>query len=293
MFKKFVLLSLCLCLSLGLLAPAQAALTTAGDPPTNNKAVYQAGTTGTDTPYVEATNSFNDGNPAYHLITQDPNLTDGESVTKTMTVNGVTGSYTMTVHRLPAYDSTQNNAANKGLGSLESQMAANTTWFVDAGTYRDDLSYYPYDSRANVSLVGQDGQKPVLVRAPMKDGYTGYPTANLITAGYGDSLLRHGFQGPKTYIQNLIFDGNGKDMLPVNISSVSGSKNRGEYMISVHGGASDLVLRDLEFQNLGVSDYTAKTANKNLAINFFASNDTNNPKAIQKNIERITIRDSV
>lgn len=304
--KRWVLVLLSILFVLSSLLPAQAALLTTGAPPTDNNLVYQVGTTGTL--YKEATNSYDDAAPgitlAYHFVTQDPSYTDGSTITKTFTINGKTASYSVKVHRLDAYNPALNNAGNPGLGSLISYKSAtndrsNTTWIIDSGTYRDDCDYTAIGTHTNISIVGQDGSAPTLVRAPLKDYGSTYSA--YVAKGFGESLLRHTFMAPNIYIQNLIFDGNNREMLPYDPIGTSGGRNRGEYLLSINApgagseGVTNLVMRDITVQNLGASA-TANFGNKNVALNFYSSNDAP-PAALssagQKNIERFTVMPSV
>ena len=304
--RRWVLVLFSFLLVLSSLLTAQAALLTTGAPPMDNNLVYQVGTTGSL--YKEAVNSYDDAAPGitltYHFVTQDPSYTDGSTITKSFTINGKTASYSVKVHRLGAYNPALNNAGNPGLGSLISFKSttndqSNTTWIIDSGTYRDDCDYTAIGSHTNISIVGQDGSAPTLVRVPLKDYGAAYSA--YVTKGFGESLLRHTFMAPNIYIQNLIFDGNKKEMLPYDPLGTSGGRNRGEYLLSINApgagseGASNLVMRDITVQNLGASAI-ANFANKNVALNFFSSNNAppaSLSSAGQKNIERFTVMPSV
>lgn len=285
MNKKILLWLLAFALLLPI-ASGYAALTTTGTPPVDNNAVYQVGTTGADAAYKEATNSFNDGVTAYHFITQDTSYTNGSTIEKEFTVNGITATYSVTVHVLPAYDAALPGAQNPGIGSLitTSVSLANTTWFVDEGTYRDDTTYTAMGDHANFSFVGQDGKAPVLKRAAMSD-YMTTPVA------YTEYTERHNFQKPNVYLQNLVFDNDGRELLPEAPTGLG--KSRGEFIINLAGAnTNNFVLRDATFRNVGVSSNTTNRGNKNVPINIFRNSEELN-NSIQKNFENITIEDTV
>lgn len=252
---------------------------------------YTAGINDGD--YVEAVNGFSDGPVKYYLITHDETksgLTEVEYKGTVYQLEGVatvaTDSFNFAALAFPKKDGSTANL-------LKHSVEKNFTLFFDDGTYIDsDSTSYTALSKENVSYIG-------LNTAP-----SGEPLATITRAARSSSnaninntMERWLFFHKNIYIENLIFDGQGKDMYPVGGGSGAAKipKSRGEYFICVDGGgvsrgADGFVMRDCILQNIGADNSLewpsfsgADTRNKNIAINVLY-----NPG--QVNIERVTVR---
>ncbi len=209
--------------------------------------------------YVEPTNSFDDGNPTYYLITQDP----AKASLKDITYNGT--SYPLTSVCLTSDISKANDAI---LGT--SIFKENSTVFFDSGKYNDSDTgnmYYRF-SRTNLSMIG-------LYSDP-----NGEPSTTITKSARGDGMTeRNVIASRNIYINNLIFDGQGENLV---------SKSRGETAFGISGGTSSdhsdssgFVMKNCIIQNYGSSN--SGSSNKNTAFNFYQSSG-------QHNFENLTLR---
>jgi LPXTG-site transpeptidase (sortase) family protein len=199
--------------------------------------------------YLEPTNSYNDGSPTYFFVTRDAT----KAGTANISYNGETFSVTTLVSN---GDDLSSLADSNG-----KILRANVTIFFDAGTYNDSDStnYYGF-SKTNLSLVGLTAGTVIISRSPDIDG-KGVKT-----------MERTGFQNSNIYLENLIFDGGG-------INMVAGS--RGEFFFYMAIGSANFVMKNCVIQNVGAS--SSGLSNKNVAINFYQSYG-------QHNFENVTFK---
>jgi len=162
---------------------------------------------------------------------------------------------------------------------------ANSTWFLDSGRFTDPLSPTgvgmdrPWlDSNGlsgpNLSVIGLSecpvsgdpivgGDVATIVRIPAPcrphTGTAGTPATQIAGQGERPRPARYRILSFSQYFENLIFDGQGLDMMPAN--GFGSGSDRGQYMVVIQGtggefddyGTRDLVFRDIIFQNVGAS----------------------------------------
>ncbi len=234
--------------------------------------------------YVDATNTFTDGDPLYYLATHDP---DKESLTE-IEYNGKTYPLQGVAVVPDSFDfSTQE--ASDGAKIFAHNGPSNITIFFDEGVYNDELTtHYTAFSRPNNSYVGLVNGTVTISRDPRT------------SPGVVDGLMeRYLLYHKNLYFENLIFDGKNCDMVPVTYRDGSSyPKNRGEALIFINGshnrGADGLVMRNIVIQNVGDGNHDNNmqyfwgwplegTMRKNVAINIIY-----NPG--QVNLENITIQ---
>lgn len=241
--------------------------------------------------YVESTNTFEDGNVKYYLLTHD----NEKASLKSVTYNGK--EYPLESVTVVAEDDFNFN--NLTLSNTDGTFIKpfdinngynNFTLFFDDGIYNDTLSTnYVSFSHENASYIGlnknADGEPMTTIsRDPRSDS----------NVYIDDKMERYIFHRENIYLENLKFDGKGKDMYPVGggFGANKINKSRGEYFFTITGGdvdkgANGFVMRDVILENIGANNVESSTSlmykSKNVAINV-----TYNPG--QVNIENVKIR---
>jgi hypothetical protein len=192
-----------------------------------------------DAKYVPPTNSYNDGVTAYYFITQDAAKTGTTSVTYNSANYPVTTIVTSDI----SYG-----------GPAAAAFGANKTIFFDDGTYTENTysgNTYVLFNYANFSMVGLHNGAVTIKKA-------------LNTSSLNE---RNTIANKNVYFENLIFDGQGINMV---------ASNRGYYYFFLSGaaapwdGSSGFVMKNCVIQNIGSSNSTFGT-NKNVAINIYSS----------------------
>lgn len=236
-----------------------------------------------DGPYVEATNSFHDGNPTYYLVTQDPNRAGITSVT-------FQGQTYPIAQVLVGTNLTNMKVGGETNGFVHPFSPGNRTFFFDDGTYHlSEHASYTHFSGENKSYVGLNraGGEPAvtITREP-------YPANS--TATIRGMIERYNIMHKNVYFENIIFDGQNNELLPLGGSGGIG-KNRGEYMFFLTGGADGyatdgFVMRGCIIQNVGADATTQPggwlsphLVRKNVAFNFYKTFG-------QQNVEDVIIR---
>lgn len=228
--------------------------------------------------YVEAINSFDDGGAKYYLITQDSakaGLTEVQYKGKTYQLESVQ----VKTENDDLSSVTFTNKNGSSAGNLFSAEGANATVFIDDGIYK--FSIYTGLSGPNNSYVGlsdvdvSNGEEPKVILHKTKYPATGWSAPY---AGQERILLN----GRNTYIENIAFDAQGRNMNPGWIE-----KNRGDALIYVYGADSsdsmNLVMKDIVIQNVGEKPI-ANIKNKGLEI-FCVSGQSNFENIKFKNIK--------
>lgn len=226
--------------------------------------------------YIEPTNSFTDNViNGYYLVTQDPTkvgLTSIKFNGVDYPIDGVLVGNDL--------NSLKVQGENQAIGNHDSKN--NRTFFFDTGTYiQSDYTRYTGLSRENVSYVGLFEDKVIFTKAP-------YPLNYSVEAAR-DCIERYNWSHKNIYIENIIFDGGGKDLLPLGGSHYqygdSGiGKNRGEYMFFITGNGDPFnntdgfVAKNVTIQNVGATTLQPHASaiahpltRKNVAINIFES----------------------
>ncbi|MEG1433807.1 Ig-like domain-containing protein [Eubacterium sp.] len=245
--------------------------------------------------YVAPGNHYDGDGIKYYLLTHDEEKRDLESISydgKVFSLEGVAVQPSSDIDfinlEFPNRDGTRIKLLNYAVPSRD------FTIFFDDGLYNDTNSTnYTALSKENASYVGLNrdalGESTATLSKEPRSG-TGNPNID-------DKMERWIFMNPEIYLENLKFDGKGKDMYPVGGGSGSSRvpKNRGEYFFVVTGGGkvagcNNFVMRDVVLENIGNDNSTeypsfwgVDTRNKNVALNILY-----NPG--QVNIENITIR---
>ena len=152
--------------------------------------------------YIEPTNSFTDNViNGYYLVTQDPTkvgLTSIKFNGVDYPIDGVLVGNDL--------NSLKVQGENQAIGNHDSKN--NRTFFFDTGTYiQSDYTRYTGLSRENVSYVGLFEDKVIFTKAP-------YPLNYSVEAAI-DCIERYNWSHKNIYIENIIFDGGGKDLLPL------------------------------------------------------------------------------
>lgn len=181
------------------------------------------------TGYVEPTNSYNEGGANYWLVTQDPS----KNLANTPTV-----SYDGIVFNLSGVIITTQCSAITA--------TANRTYFVEAGIYTNNWSYYPF--AANMSVVG--------LNKNMLD-----VQFNRVTTGGATSpdVERLGVSAANVYLANIIFDGQ--------VQNLTTASSRGTAAILISSTAPNFVLENSIIQNVG-KDNTATRQNAAILFNY-------------------------
>ena len=246
----------------------------------------------TDNSYVEATNTFSDGNIKIFLVTQDAN----KQTAKTVTYKGAT--YNLTGVYYTATESFNFSSAKVGADLI---FAANTTLFFDSGKYNDtDSTNYTGFSKENFSMVGLNKADETYNNQAIKvpaTTITRNPRSGTGNTAVNNTMERNTIMHKNVYIENLIFDGQGKDMYPVGRKGSAIPNSRGEFFFQIAGNngkttdnADGFVFRESIIQNVGanIADplppwFGIDYRNKNIAINAYQSTG-------QVNIEDLIIR---
>lgn len=245
--------------------------------------------------YVAPDNRYDGDGIKYYLLTHDEAKRDLESISydgKEFSLEGVAVQPSSDIDfinlEFPNRDGTKIKLLNYAVPSRD------YTIFFDDGLYNDiNSTNYTSLSKENASYVGLNrdalGESMATLSKEPRSG-TGNPNID-------DKMERWIFMNPEIYLENLKFDGKGKDMYPVGGGSGSSKvpKNRGEYFFVVTGGGkvagcNHFVMRDVVLENIGNDNSTeypsfwgVDTRNKNVALNILY-----NPG--QVNIENIMIR---
>jgi len=208
--------------------------------------------------YVEPVNTFSDGSPTYYLVTQDVSKAAWTSVNYKGLDYNVAGH----VFVLPVVNGKSDLCSDNSIFK-NNVLTAYSTFFFDDGTYTDSNSPawgYVRLSNTNLSLVG------------LNTGASGEPKTVITKNPVNGLMERNTVMHKDVYYENLIFDGQG-------INMVSG--NHGESLFAVSSvaapwdGSSGLVIRDCIIQNVGSANSTFGS-NKNVAINFYCSTGQHN-----------------
>jgi len=228
--------SIALLLVGGVATPAWSSVTTAGSPaaPDTSGALYQV--RDGDASYVAPTNGYDDGGVSdYCLLTQDASKA---GLTSVVAPNGSTYA----LSRVYVGDAL---SAAAGPGGC---IAADSTLFVDAGTYRSDLDYYAL-TKQNFSLVG------------LGSG-AGDPSVTLLRTFSSSSppdgtVDRYQFSNASDlYFANVILDFAGKNL--------RNSSAFGYYAVVVGTGTDGFVMQDVVIANVGASNVGSQ---RNSALN--------------------------
>ena len=214
------------------------------------------------TSYVDPVNTFHDESPTYYLVTQSID----HALWTSVTYDGVFCPLKPgNIIFLPAVNGKADIPA-----AITSIFAANTTIFFDTGTY-NDTAFGTTDrfSKPNLSMVG-------LYKS---DDANREPTAKITkSTGTGGTLTRNVVAEKNIYYENLIFDGQNKNMLSNGQGYTAFSVSGGNGL--VHSASGGFVMKDCIIQNYGA---TTIGTNKNVAIMFYQS-------AGQHNIDKLKIR---
>lgn len=241
--------------------------------------------------YVEPTNGFTDGNPAYYLVTHNQDKENDRTVKYKNAEYPLAG-----VAVVPKDFNFHTQKASDGVRILSYEGPGNITVFFDEGVYNDtNTTNYTALSRPNNSYIGlgKDGNGESTTTIT-RDVRTDAPVAGL--------MVRNLFYHPNLYFENLKFDGKNADMVPVQYRQNGRDvKNRGEALIFINGShtqATDgFVMRDIVIENVGDTDSSndysliwgmfpdANSYRKNVAINIHF-----NPGTV--NLENITVRNT-
>lgn len=196
--------------------------------------------------YVEPTNTFSDGNPAYYLVTQDASKSAWTSVT----YGGV--DYPLTGVKV-----------GSDINAMGSVFAANTTVFFDSGTYNDsDATAYVRLSVSNLSLIGLNGASDTIITK---------------SAHLDGTIERYIINAGDIYFDGITFDGLGRNMCASAVAGQYGN-NRGNYYFYFSTSSNNFVMKDCIIQNVGSNN--SSTA-KNLAINIYTSSGQRNFENLQ------------
>ena len=224
--------------------------------------------------YVDPTNTFTDGTLNYYLITQD----SSKSSLTSIDYKGVTYPLTKV---FVGSNLTDMKIGSTVIFTLDGPLT-NSTVFFDDGIYTDnDQTNYVGISQTNVSLIGLN-----------KDA-NGEPTAILrrvprtsTVSQINDTMERYVIYRKNIYLENLIFDGQNKDMYPTGYKSLGIPTSRGEYMFYFADGSDGFVMRNCILENVGANNTDSGLSyyyNKNVAMNFYKSTG-------QHNFENVTLR---
>ena len=232
--------------------------------------------------YVPSTNSFDDSVTGFYFIT------DNASKAGTSNVNYTGVNYPITTtYVLPEETITVNGTetiTGSDMGTAKITFNANSTYFFDEGTYIDTgRTSYNRFSKENISLVGlySGGSDPetVITRLPR--------LTSEVDASIRDTMERYIFNAKDIYIENLIFDGLGKNMYPTNPTSAG--KNRGEYFWTVTGDTGGFFAKDVVLRNIGAS---RSAGSKNIAINLMYTDVGGVRSTGNRNFEDIRIENT-
>ena len=209
-------------------------------------------------PYKEATNSFDDGDVKYYLVTQDPNKANETSVTyqgKTYELASVKVVQPSEKWENLVFDNAGSGNAAKLLSSKSE--ATNYTIFFDDGTYFDEGgNNYAVLHKVNASFVGlsdvdvSKGEEPKVI----------FRRAISTADRSKNRMERYVIGKPNLYVENIAFDGQGIDM-------AAGSY--GQALLKVGNGVESvdgLVLRDVVIYNVGGSTGTYNARNRALEL---------------------------
>ncbi len=211
--------------------------------------------------YVAPDNSYDGDGIKYYLLTHDEAKRDLESISydgKEFSLEGVAVQPSSDIDfinlEFPNRDGTKIKLLNYAVPSRD------YTIFFDDGLYNDiNSTNYTSLSKENASYVGLNrdalGESMATLSKEPRSG-TGNPNID-------DKMERWIFMNPEIYLENLKFDGKGKDMYPVGGGSGSSKvpKNRGEYFFVVTGGGkgagcNHFVMRDVVLENIGNDNST-------------------------------------
>lgn len=249
--------------------------------------------------YVEATNSFDDNVAGYYLVTHD----QGKEGLKSIEYKGTTYPLAGVLYQASESFSFSGVSATDGAKILAFNGPSNITVFFDDGKYNDSVpTNYTAFSRENNSYLGlnkdANGESTAIISKSARAETTTNPD---ISGLIERNIIAH----RNVYFENLKFDGQNRDMVPVSYKHNKKTKKyRGEYFFNITGGhqtdaslgrqTDGLVMRDLVIENIGDTDesnngsvgwWGPDTRRKNVAINVHY-----NPG--QVNIENITIRNT-
>jgi len=188
--------------------------------PNVESAIYQV--QDGDALYVNPTNSYNDNVSNYYLLTQD-NSNKG---------------LTHLVYDNQEYPITQVFVGTT-TSAAKDAVQANSTLFVDDGTYNSDMHYCAL-SQTNFSLVG-------LHQTATGEPSTGEPSTIFVRT-YTEDITKktvdsYRFIHADVYIGNIILDGNHKNMYA--------NKTYGQYGVVVAKGSVNFVMDHVIIQNIG------------------------------------------
>lgn len=247
-----------------------------------------------DGEYVPSTNTYSDGGAKFYFVTHD----NSKANLKTVNYDGKEFAVEAVAVVPDNFDFQQLTFINQSGDTFKllnsGQNTKDFTIFFDDGLYNDTNSTnYTGLSKENASYIGLNkdaqGEPATTISRNPRSG-----TGNV---NIDDKMERYIIMSQNVYIENLKFDGKGKDMYPVGGGSGSGKvpKNRGEYFFTITGGGKDkgadgFLVNDVILENIGAENSTeypslwgVDTRNKNIAINVLY-----NPG--QVNIENVKIR---
>ena len=156
----------------------------------------------------------------------------------------------------------------------------NATFFFDSGTFLfmnvTATTASNNLSGNNTSIVGVGDEETVFIRSPIPGGAQATPDRTVART----QVTRWNY--PNQYISNVVFDGQGFDMVT---SNGWGSGNNGQYFWIVNHGTANFVARDVTIRNIGSQNTSvaqggifAGTAGnqKNTAINILRASESAN-----------------
>ena len=223
--KKFILLALIF--NFSLLSVKAAVVLQESDAPASDGNYFISSS---DESYVTPTNTY-DNAQKYYFVTQNGSFS--LPADQTITYNGEK-------YKISIVITCGTNIPFDLIGAgPEKIFSPNSTIFFDDGVYNDtSISNINAFNHENLSIIGLHKKEVV------ENGVTKLVPATTITKSpitSSDPLLndtngRYQISSKNVYIENIIFDGNGKDMHPVGGGSVD--QNKGEFLFSLDGSLS-------------------------------------------------------
>ncbi len=210
-------------------------MTFADGQPVEKDKIYQV--KDSDDLSTSITNTFKTSDANYYFLTQK----DYQSDYKEVKFVGGEQIYKAKIVKL---------AKDKGLKSLSNIWKANNTIFVDKGEYIDDTEVGTF-SKENLSIVGVDKfQKSIFKRVKVGTATNCFNMRKMF-----DYIHGHSFKNRGIYIENIVFDGDGYDLVPASdakaMISVYGDKKPIEHTDKEVQGSDDFVLKNCEIKNIG------------------------------------------
>jgi len=215
------------------------------------------------------------GKSNYYLATRNSSYPNGSTVY--VTFNGASGSVatTGTANGSTVFESTV-VYLDGGKYAGATLAKANSTVFVDAGTYTDtSVANYTDLSASNLALIGLNPGAVVMKRQPYlrRSGATGTPVPYLERMIIHNSGMRY---------QNLIFDADGAGALSNGATSATSATqwsrdggatwmtsgqvfggSRGGGLFTIPSGANSVLIRNCTVRNMGGADLSVA----NYAVN--------------------------